>query len=82
MRSAESTEPAAITGSEVARDDRLDQRVNVAVVAVGEQVDAVDAEVLGAARVVGDLIDRAAQQARVADDASDVGEEAGCRCRR
>ena len=36
-------------------DDRLDQRIDVAVVAVGEQVDAVDAEALGAAGVVGDL---------------------------
>ncbi len=44
-------------------DDGADERLDVLVVAVGEQVDAVDAELGGALRVGDDLVDRAAQQA-------------------
>ena len=83
IRAAESTDPAAITGSEVAPTDRVDELVDVAVVAVGEQVDALDAELLGAsARPRRSRSIVPAQQARVADDLADVGKEADRRSRR
>ena len=65
MRATESTEPAQMSGSDVASETRAHERRHVAVVAVGEQVDAVDARGLGPPGVVAMRVDGAAQQARV-----------------
>ena len=56
-------------------DNRIHERPDVAVVAVGEQIDAVEAERLHAASIVGDLLDRAAEETRMANDPSDIREE-------
>ena len=56
-------------------DDRIDERLDIAVVAIGEQIDAVEAERLCAVSVLGDLLDRPAENTRMAHDPSDIREE-------